>query len=121
MSENRVAESKVEPRPHASEALIGGSEEEDAYPTFRDGPVPPHRATGSKPTDVALPLARRTYAWPAAIVVGLALLVALGFIVLVGGEAVTEDPVPQEPPAPTAPGPLSPNVEPTPGPIDVPG
>ena len=35
----------------------------DTYPTYRDGPVRPHRATATKPTDVALPRSRRTYAF----------------------------------------------------------
>jgi hypothetical protein len=36
----------------------------DPYPTYRDGPVPPHPVTASKPTDVRLPRSRRTYALP---------------------------------------------------------
>jgi hypothetical protein len=53
----------------------------DPYPTYRDGAVPPHHATGTKPTDVGLPRSRRTYAMP--ILIGLivfALIIALRVI-----------------------------------------
>lgn len=67
----------------------GGEDENPSpYPTYRDGPVPPHEATTTKPTDVGLPLRKRTYAWPAlaAIVVVSAIgiaLVAWGAVIVV--------------------------------------
>jgi hypothetical protein len=61
----------------------------DPYPTYRDGPTTPHRATTSKPTDVGLPIGRRTYALP--ILIGLAVF-ALVIIarVLWGGFQMAE-------------------------------
>jgi hypothetical protein len=50
----------------------------DPYPTYRDGPVPPHVATASKPTDVRLPPSRRTYALP--ILIG---LIIFGLVILI--------------------------------------
>jgi hypothetical protein len=50
----------------------------DPYPTYRDGPVPPHVATASKPTDVRLPRSRRTYALP--ILIG---LIVFGLVILI--------------------------------------
>ena len=50
----------------------------DPYPTYRDGPVPPHVATASRPTDVRLPRSRRTYALP--ILIG---LVVFGLVILI--------------------------------------
>jgi hypothetical protein len=50
----------------------------DPYPTYRDGPVPPHVATASKPTDVRLPRSRRTYAMP--ILIG---LIVFGLVILI--------------------------------------
>jgi hypothetical protein len=52
----------------------------DPYPTYRDGPQTPHRATGTKPTDVSLPKSQRTYWLPmflALIVFALVVLVRL--------------------------------------------
>ncbi len=49
----------------------------DPYPTYRDGPVSPHDATASKPTDVGLPRSRRTSASP--MLIG---LIAFALIVL---------------------------------------
>jgi len=50
----------------------GEDERPSAYPTYRDGPVPPHEATATKPTDVGLPQSRRTYPWPAILAVAVA-------------------------------------------------
>jgi hypothetical protein len=78
----------------------------DPYPTYRDGPTTPHRATASKPTDVGLPIARRTYALP--ILIGLAVF-ALVIIarILWGGfqmaESTDEAMTPGDAPAVSAP------------------
>lgn len=60
----------------------------DPYPTYRDGAVPPHVASGTKPTDSNLPLRRRTHAWP--MLVGLALIAAvvIGYLVMGGVNTV---------------------------------
>ena len=81
----------------------------DPYPTYRDGPVTPHRATATKPTDVALPRSRRTYAFP--ILIGLAVFALIIVIRIVWGginmAASTDDALtpgePASPPAATAP------------------
>ena len=56
----------------------------DPYPTYRDGPTTPHRATATKPTDVGLPRSRRTSAVP--ILIGLVVF-ALVMLVIVGGHS----------------------------------
>ena len=59
------------------------SEGMDSYPTYRDGPVPPHVATGAKPTDTALPRSRRTYGTP--MLIGLVAFALLILVVVFGG------------------------------------
>lgn len=55
----------------------------DPYPTYRDGPISPHHATASKPTDVGLPQSSRTYAMP--MIIGLAVFALVIVIYLVWG------------------------------------
>jgi hypothetical protein len=84
----------------------------DPYPTYRDGAVPPHVASGTKPTDTNLPLRRRTSAWP--MLIGLALIAAavIAYLLLGGintvrttDEAMTPGgPAAPADPAATAPG-----------------
>jgi hypothetical protein len=83
----------------------------DPYPTYRDGPVPPHRATGAKPTDVNLPKARRTYAWPIAI--GLAVFALVILIRLLWGsfQAVESTPEAMSPGDPATPAVTAPAAE----------
>jgi hypothetical protein len=108
----------------------------EPYPTYRDGPVTPHRATVTKPTDVGLPRSRRTYALP--ILIG---LIAFALVILVrlvwgtfnAAEVTDEAFTPGDPAAPAASAPAedtgrgqaapaeTDQVEETPGPIDVPG
>jgi hypothetical protein len=103
------------------------------YPTYRDGPVPPHRATATKPTDVELPIGRRTYSWPALIAVAIALIIGIGLVVWgiervgsgnappLGAEGPSESAgtgqAVEELGAPEA----SPAATPEPGAVDVPG
>ena len=113
----------------------------DSYPTYRDGPVPPHVATVSKPTDTNLPLRRRTFAWPMLLALALIAAAIIAYLLLGGINAVrtTDDamspggPATEVAPAPagaaadgasvpaassgTGPG----EVEATPGAVDVPG
>jgi hypothetical protein len=63
-----VAEHRMKDQTRQPDGIAG--EGMDSYPTYRDGPTTPHRATGTKATDVELPVARRTYALP--ILIGLA-------------------------------------------------
>lgn len=80
----------------------------DPYPTYRDGPVPPHVATASRPTDVRLPRSRRTYALPiliGLIVFGLVILIRLlwGGVQLVESSDEATTPADASTPAATAP------------------
>jgi hypothetical protein len=83
----------------------------DPCPTYRDGPVPPHRTTSAKPTDVNLPRARRTYAWPIAI--GLALFALIILIRLLWGsfQAVESTPEAMSPGDPATPAVTAPSAE----------
>jgi hypothetical protein len=82
----------------------------DSYPTYRDGPVPPHVTTGTKPTDTNLPMRKRTTPWP--ILIGL-ILFALVIIIRIGWGAfntarTTDDAMtPGDPATPTATAPAS--------------
>lgn len=60
----------------------------DSYPTYRDGPVPPHVATVTKPTDTNLPLRRRTSAWPMLLALALIAAAVLGYLLLGGINAL---------------------------------
>ncbi len=120
----------------------------DPYPTYRDGPITPHAATVEKPTDVGLPRSRRTSGLPMLLGLAAIALVFIVMYVLWGGmnlvRSTDEAAVPGGPASPpastaTAPATDSPaatgslgqgeapaasgpgTVEPTPGPIDVPG
>ena len=75
----------INPRPTDSTVQPAGSAGDgmDAYPTYRDGAVPPHLASGTKPTDSNLPLRRRTHAWP--MLIGLALIAAVVIAYLLMG------------------------------------
>jgi hypothetical protein len=68
---------------HARRPVEGEGEDENPspYPTYRDGPVPPHMATATKPTDVKLPQSRRTYSWSALAAVGIALIIGIGLVI----------------------------------------
>jgi len=75
-------------RPTEPSARPTGAEGDgmDRYPTYRDGPAMPHGGSGSagaKPTDVALPRSRRTYALP--LLIGLGLFAAVIIIRIVWG------------------------------------
>lgn len=52
----------------------------EPYPTYRDGPVSPHAATTTKPTDVGLPQAERTSQMPMLIGLIAFAVVVLGLI-----------------------------------------
>lgn len=52
----------------------------DPYPTYRDGPVSPHAATTTKPTDVGLPQSERTNQTPVLIGMIVFVLAVLGLI-----------------------------------------
>lgn len=85
----------------------------DPYPTYRDGPTTPHRATATKPTDVGLPRSRRTYGLP--IFIGLVVFALVIVIRLLWGGINTSAPsgdamTPAEPTAPTATAPASPQT-----------
>jgi hypothetical protein len=92
------------------QAVRPGPEDDgmDPYPTYRDGPVTPHRATADKPTDVGLPQTKRSFGFP--IFIGLVIFAAAivaGFVW--GGLSRSESPDGQsalshpETPAATAP------------------
>jgi len=77
----------------------------DPYPTYRDGPSVPHRATASKPTDVAIPRSQRTYAFPMLIglvVFGIIVLVYLTFALFEMVRTTDEALSPGDPAAPAA-------------------
>jgi hypothetical protein len=113
----------------------------DPYPTYRDGPVSPHHATGTKPTDVGLPPGRRSYWMPffiALVVFGLIILARILWsgaeLATSSDEALTPEPAASETTAtsPDAAPPVSQDeqsategapgaVNETPGAIDVPG
>ena len=125
MADNRTLE-------RTSGHARGEDERPSPYPTYRSGPVPPHDATTSKPTDVDLPRRERTYAWPAIIAIVLAAMVGIALVVWGSGEVARQDAPPLAPTGPSesdgaAPLPESggeetiPEVAPEPGPIDVPG
>ena len=59
MAQTRRSPADEPPQPPGTAA-----EGMDPYPTYRDGPIPAHTATTTKPTDVDLPRAKRTYAVP---------------------------------------------------------
>jgi hypothetical protein len=69
----RLQSSDAEPEGVAAEGM-------ESYPTYRDGPVSPHVATTTKPTDVGLPRSERTNQTP--ILIGLVafVLVVVGLI-----------------------------------------
>ncbi len=69
----------------------GEDQHPSAYPTYRDGPVPPHEATTTKPTDVDLPVERRTYPWSAIVVVAIAAIIGIGLIVYGTSEVAQEE------------------------------
>ena len=82
----------------------------DRYATYRDGPASPHQATATKPTDTALPRARRSYALP--FLIGLAVFALVIIIRVVWGgvnvartadEALTPGDTATPPPAAAAP------------------
>jgi hypothetical protein len=56
----------------------------DPYPTYRDGPVPPQVASGTKPTDSNLPMRRRTTPWPMLIGLALIAIVVIAYLLLGG-------------------------------------
>ena len=60
----------------------------DSYPTYRDGPVPPHVATVTKPTDTNLPLRRRTSAWPMLLALALIAAAVIAYLLLGGINAL---------------------------------
>ena len=77
----------------------------DPYPTYRDGPVPPHVASGAKPTDTNLPLRRRTTPWPMLIGVALIAAAVMAYLLLGGINTIrsTDDAMtPGDPAAPVA-------------------
>jgi hypothetical protein len=130
-----------EPRT-AKETQPSGVEGEglDPYPTYRDGPAIPHRATSTKPTDVELPRSRRTNSGPMLVGLIVFALAIIGLIVWasvrttdISDEGLTP---PETPPAAEAAAtpdaaPLRENeadasagpgeVDAAPGPADVPG
>ena len=57
-----MADPDRNPRPQTQPPGVEG-EGLDPYPTYRDGPTTPHRATSTKATDVNLPRSRRTSAF----------------------------------------------------------
>ena len=77
----------------------------DPYPTYRDGPVPPHVASGTKPTDSNLPMRRRTTPWPMLIALALAAIVVIAYLILGGINTVstTDEAMSPGGPAATAP------------------
>ncbi|HWT30043.1 MAG TPA: hypothetical protein VN240_03345 [Propylenella sp.] len=97
-SNPRPTDGNVQPAGSAGDGM-------DPYPTYRDGLVPPHVASGTKPTDSNLPLRRRTHAWP--MLIGLALIAAvvIGYLLMGGINTVrtTDDAMSPGGPAATAP------------------
>lgn len=135
-----------EQRPGDGQAQAAGLEGEgqDAYPTYRDGPVSPHVTTTTKPTDVGLSNSKKTNSLP--MLIGLLAFAAVILVAVIGAlsnvaettpEAMTSGdaaaPTPgaasidsaqpatldndREMGAATGPG----EVEAAPGPVDVPG
>lgn len=136
-----MAEPVHKPAPERQPPGVAG-EGLDPYPTYRDGPVPPHHATATKPTDTSLPRSRRTYALPILLALIVFALVIVGRLLWQGVETVDADaplavenpatPATQETAVPEAQGNLDQDVEaetetgpgevtPEPGPVDVPG
>ena len=111
----------------------GEDQNPSSYPTYRDGPVPPHMPTTTKPTDVGLPRERRTFGWPMLSAVTLALIVGVLLLIWGGAQLGTSEAPPLDPArsgsvedvTPTESDemdtPSGPEVSPEPGAIDVPG
>src|SRR5687767_8792927 len=88
--ERRHAMADPRRRPPTDEGVPpAAAEGTDPYPTYRDGPVPPHPTTASKPTDVGLPQSQRTRASPMLIGLIVFALVVLAYLVW-GGLQMTE-------------------------------
>ncbi len=115
-----------------SDDRAGEDERPSPYPTYRTGPVPPHLATTTKPTDVGLRRDKRTYSWPALVAVGLAAIVGVALIAWGLGVVMTQDAPPLTPELSDTEGIASPEAEgegvtpapeigPEPAPIDLPG
>ena len=97
----------IDPRPIDGTVQPAGSAGDgmDPYPTYRDGAVPPHVASGTKPTDSNLPLRRRTHAWPMLIGLALIAVVIIAYLLMGGINTVrtTDDAMSAGGPATTVP------------------
>ena len=82
-----MAEPVRKPAPDRQPPGVAG-EGLDPYPTYRDGPVPPHHATATKATDVGLPRSRRTYALPILLALAVFALVIVGRLLWQATETV---------------------------------